>query len=69
MLQPLDIALRPVLDVLRAAIAIQNNLLSEMLEVNFVMISAAVEAKKKDNRAMHHGGKQDWAGWKCSRRT
>src|SRR6266436_3179527 len=40
-----------------------------MLEVNFVALSAAVEAEKEDNRAMHHGGDQDRAGRKCSRPT
>ena len=69
MLQPLDIALHPMLDVLHAAIAIQNYLVGEMVEVNFVAFPAAVETKKQDNRATHHSGKQDWAGRKCSWRT
>ena len=69
MLQPLDVALHPMVDLLRAAIAIQNYLVGEMLEVNFVALPAAVETKKQDNRATHYGGKQDWAGRKCSWRT
>ena len=46
MLQPLDIALRPMLDVAGAVIAIQIYLLGEMLELNLVTVPAAVETEK-----------------------
>jgi hypothetical protein len=69
MLQPLDIALRPILDVAGTVIAIQIYLLGEMLELNLVTVPAAVEAKKQDNRATHDGGKQDRASRECRGRT
>jgi len=68
-LQPLGITLHPMLDVFRAVIAIQDYVIGEMLEVNFVALPAAVEAEKQDNRAMHHRRDQDRPGGKCSGRT
>ena len=58
-----------MLNVLRAAIAMQSDLLGEMLEINFVARPTAVEAEKQDNRAVHYGGKQNRTGRKCSRRS
>src|SRR5438093_7981943 len=40
-----------------------------MFEVNLVAIPAAVESKKQNHRATHHGGKQDRAGWERGRRV
>src|SRR5437870_12460499 len=40
-----------------------------MFEVNLVAIPAAVESKKQNHRATHHGGKQDRAGWERRRRV
>src|SRR4029453_15253143 len=58
-----------MLNVFRAAIAIQSDLLSKMLEINFVALPAPVETEKQDNRAMHNRGKQDRTGRKYGRGT
>ena len=50
-----------MLDLLRAVIAIQNYPLSEILEVNFVTVPAAIETEKQNNRTMRHGCKHNWA--------
>jgi hypothetical protein len=55
MLQAIGVALHPMLDVLPAPVAIQDYFLSQLLEVNFVMVAPAVKAEKKDDRAMHNG--------------
>src|SRR6266480_3330407 len=69
MLQPLGITSHPILDVFRAGIAIQDYVIGEMLEVNFLALPAAVEVEKQDNRSMHQRGDQDRPGGKCSGRT
>src|SRR4029453_3947846 len=69
MLQALGIALHPMLNVFRAAIAIQSDLLGKMLEINFVALAAPVETEKQDNRTMHDRSEQDRTGRKYSRCT
>jgi len=56
MFQPLCVALRPLLDIIRAALPVQKYLLSELLKVNFVTPPAPVKTEKEDDRAMRHGG-------------
>ena len=62
MLQALGVALHPKLNVSGAMIAIQNDLVSKMFEVNFVAVSAAVQTKKQNHRAPHGGGHQHRTG-------
>ena len=69
MLQPRHVALHPMIDVLGAMITVQNYLLSKILEVNFITITASIEAEKQNDRAMHGGGKQDRTGREGGRRT
>jgi hypothetical protein len=57
MLQAIDVALHPMLDVLRPPVAIQDYFLSQSLEVNFVVVAPAVKAEKQNDRAMHNGSK------------
>ena len=49
------------MNLFRAMFAIQNYLVSELLEVNVVTLAAAVEPEKQDDRAMHHTRKEDRA--------
>ena len=46
MLETIDITLRPMLDVFSAAVAIQDYLLGESLEINLVTIASTIEAKE-----------------------
>jgi hypothetical protein len=57
MLQAIDVTLHPMLDVLRAPVAIQDYFLSQLLKVDFVVVASPVKAEKQDNRAMHDRGK------------
>ena len=69
MLQPRAVALHPRLNLLGAMLPIQHDLVSEMFEVNVVAIAAAVQAKEQNDRAMHHGTKQNWTDRQCGRRA
>jgi len=69
MLQPIGVALRPMLGVLYAPVAIQDYFPGQLLEVNFVTVAAAVNAEKQDDRAMHDRRKQDRAGRESSGRA
>ncbi len=69
MLQAINVALHPMLDVLRAPVAIQDYFLGQLLEVNFVVVAASIKAEKQDDRAMRYRGKEDRAGWEYSRRA
>src|ERR1044071_3719245 len=69
MFEALGVTLHPELNIFRATIAIQIDLVGKMFEVNFVAIAAPVESKKQNHRTTHHGSKQDWAGWERSRRV
>src|SRR6266487_4724274 len=69
MLQSLDVALHPRLDLLGAMLPIQHDLAGEMFEVNVVAIIAAVEAEEQNDGAMHHGSKQYRASRQGCRRA
>ena len=69
MLQPRDVALHPGLNLARAMLPIQNDLVGEMFEVNVVPISAAIQTEEQDDGAMHYSTKQNRAGWKRGRRA
>src|ERR1700758_3286332 len=62
MLQPRDVTLNPRLNLIRAMLPIQHDLVGEMFEVNVVAVPAAVEAEEQNDGAMHHGSKQDRSG-------
>src|SRR5947207_6921576 len=68
-LQPLGIALRPMLNVFGPAFAIQNYFIGEMLEINFVAVPAVIKAEEQNHRTMHHCGKQNRAGRERGRRA
>src|SRR5882724_4534633 len=69
MLQPLDVALHPRLNILGAMLSIQHDLAGEMFEVNVVAIPAAVETEEQNDGTMHHGSKQHRAGRQGGRRA
>ena len=46
MFQTIDITLRPMLDVFGTMVAIQDYILGELLEMNFVTITSTIEAKE-----------------------
>jgi hypothetical protein len=46
MLETIDIALRPMLDVFGAVVAIQGYFLGESLEMNFVAVASVIETKE-----------------------
>ena len=68
-LQPIDIALRPLLGFLRAPIAIQSYLVRKLLKENFVAVPAAVETEKQNDRTMHDRSEQYRPGGKSSGRA
>ena len=67
--QAIDVTLHPMLDVLCAPVGIQNYFLSQSLELNFVVVTAAINAEKQDDGAMHDSWEQDRTGRECGRRT
>jgi hypothetical protein len=69
MLQAINVTLHPMLDVLCAPVAIQDYFLSQLLEVDFVVVAPAVKAEKQNNWAVHDRGKKDRAGRECSLRA
>src|SRR5438132_2319301 len=69
MLQSLSVALHPKLGLLGATMPIQNDHVGKMFEINFVTLPPAIEPKKQNDRATHHGSKDDRAGWERSRHT
>jgi hypothetical protein len=46
MLETIDIALRPMLDVFGAVVAIQDYFLGESLKINFVAVASVIETKE-----------------------
>ena len=40
-----------------------------MFEINFIPVPTTIEPEKQDNRATHHGSKEDRARWERSWRT
>ena len=50
-------------------LSIQNDLVGEMFEVNFVSVPATVEAEEQNHGAMHHCCKHDGTGREGSRRA
>src|SRR5438132_14012634 len=61
MFQTIDVALRPMLDVFGAMLAIQNDFVGEFLEIDFVTVASSINPEEQDDRAMHHGCNHDGA--------
>src|ERR1043166_2504632 len=65
MFGPINIAFRPLLDLLGAVAARQRDFVGKLLEKNFVTVPAAIETEKENNGAMHDPGEQNRSGGKC----
>ena len=61
MFQTIDITLRPMLDVLGTAVAIQDYFLGKSFEINFVVVASVIKTKKQDDGTMHHCRNQNRA--------
>jgi hypothetical protein len=46
MFQAIDVALRPMLDVFRAMLPIQNDFVGEFFEENFIVIASTINPEK-----------------------
>src|SRR5438045_3593313 len=66
-LEPSDIALRPLLQIVGTIVPMDGDFLGEFLEVNFVTIAAAIEAEEEDHGTMHDGRDQKRAGRESGR--
>jgi hypothetical protein len=64
-LQPISIALRPLLELAGPPVAVQNNFIGEMFEMDFVTIASAIKAEEQNDRAMHERGDDDGASREC----
>src|SRR5207253_3333497 len=64
MLKALGIAFHPKVNIFGAASAIQDDLVGKLFEVNFIVVPAAIQAKKQNNGRTHRGSKQDRTRWK-----
>src|ERR1051325_6814347 len=56
MFEPINVALRPLLDLVGALSARQRDFVGKLLEKNFVTVPAAIETEKENNGAMHEPG-------------
>ena len=66
--ESLGVALHPELGLIGATIPLQNDHVGEVFETNFIAVPATIEPEKQNNRATHHGSKEDRARWEGSRR-